>query len=84
MWISVNATFTLKNKSKSYRGITSEYWNFAKEKPLNFDILVAVFTAKLAEFYLDVFPELSIEEMNNLIQNSAEQIKTIKFEENIN
>jgi len=77
--ISVYARFNLK-KPKQRFGLTQEDWTFAKNEPLPFDVLVAVIAAKLAEFHLYTGMVATAEEMNELIDKAAEQIKTIRFE----
>lgn len=78
--ISVYARFNLKGRKQQLGGLTQEDWTFAKDEPLPFDVLVAVIAAKLAEFHLYSGKVATAEEMNELIQKAAEQIKTIHFE----
>lgn len=77
--VSVYARFNLKGR-KQFGGLAQEDWTFAKENPLPFDVLAAVIVAKLAEFHLYSGKIATAEEMNELIDKAAEQIKTIRFE----
>ena len=78
--VSVYARFNLKGRKQQFGGLTQEDWNFAKDEGLTFDVLVAVIAAKLAEFHLYTGMVATAEEMNELIQKAAEQVKTISFE----
>lgn len=74
--ISVYAKFSLKGVKQP--GISQEDWVFGKEKPLSFDVMVGVFAAQLAKFFLNT-GLLNIEEINQAIQKAGDQVKTISF-----
>jgi hypothetical protein len=78
--VSVYARFNLKGSKPQASYISQEDWNFAKDGPLTFDILVAVIAAQLAQFHLNSGVVTTAEEINELIQKAAEQVKTIYFE----
>ncbi len=78
MRLSISARFTLKDKLKDYKWLTSEHWNFGKDKPLSMSDLAIGFLQVLFRWHCTW---LAAEKMNEEKRHIANWLAGVSFEE---